>query len=87
MPGNALTRHVGLNAGTWVLETLVKHYFDHLFTKPEPPGGPSSAAHDGDPSQPSAHKVGNVNLRREEILYDEAFHIIKVRFLPPCPPA
>lgn len=59
---NALTRHVGLNAGTWVVETLVKHYFDHLFKE----------------KSPEALQSVSGNLRQDELLYDEVFHIVKV---------
>lgn len=60
---NALTRHVGLNAGTWVVETLFKHYADNLFKE----RGRSD-------DQTKASGV----LRRDELLYDEVFHIVKV---------
>ncbi|KLO13653.1 alpha/beta-hydrolase [Schizopora paradoxa] len=67
---NALTRHVGLNAGTWVLETLVKHYFNNVFKNADMPTAAAETVND--------RKEGsNAKLRREEILYDEAFHIIK----------
>ena len=56
---NALARHAGFSATPWLLGTLVKHYFDHLFSDKAPTGG-------------------NAKLRGEEILYDEAFHIVKV---------
>ncbi len=68
---NALTRHVGLNAGTWVLETLVKHYFSNVF---KPADGNITAEETGNDRKEGS----NANLRREEILYDEAFHIVKV---------
>lgn len=62
---NALTRHVGLNAGTWVVETLVKHYFEHAF---------------GDRKAPRTNGTDSVsgNLRQDELLYDEVFNIVKV---------
>ncbi|KAH8115380.1 alpha/beta-hydrolase [Phellopilus nigrolimitatus] len=61
---NALTRHVGLNAGPWVLETFVKHYFDQLFK---------------DKNVKTATATGSSgDLRRDELLYDEAFYIVKV---------
>lgn len=70
---NALTRHVGLNAGTWVLETLVKHYFNNVFKNADMSTAAEETLND--------RKEGsNAKLRREEILYDEAFHIIKVRY-------
>ena len=59
---NALTRHVGLNAGTWVVETLVKHYFEHVFGDKKAAGTQSTSG----------------NLRQDELLYDEVFHIVKV---------
>ena len=61
---NALTRHVGLNAGSWVLEVLVKHYLEHLFENKEKQYDPT--------------KASGV-LRRDELLYDEVFHIVRVR--------
>lgn len=62
---NALTRHVGLNAGTWVVETLVKHYFEHAF---------------GDRKASRTNGTDSVsgNLRQDELLYDEVFNIVKV---------
>ncbi|EJD08013.1 alpha/beta-hydrolase [Fomitiporia mediterranea MF3/22] len=62
---NSLTRHVSLNAGSWVLETLVKHYFDQLFK-------------DRKGTFDAVTVVGeNRKIRREELLYDEVFHIVK----------
>ena len=66
---NSLTRHVGLNAGPWLLETLVKHYFDQFFAETKSKAKKSELL-------PGAG--GNANIRREELLYDEAFHIVKV---------
>ena len=63
---NGLTRHVSLSAGTWVLETLVRHYFARL-TKDR----------DKDKvGMQEEEKSGK--LRRDELLYDEVFHIVKV---------
>lgn len=59
---NALTRHVGLNAGTWVIETLFKHYVDQVFK---------------DKARNNRGKATG-ELRRDELLYDEIFHIVKV---------
>lgn len=64
---NALTRHVGLNAGTWVLETLFKHYFDQLF-----PGKVEEMTRTSDSTGDSG------DLRRDELMYAEVFHIVKV---------
>ena len=61
MPG-LLAGHVSLLAGTYALETLVKHYFEHFF-------GDKKA-------EPNTN--GAKALRKEELLYDEAFAIIKV---------
>ena len=63
---NALTRHVGLNAGTWVLETLFKHYFDQLF-----PGKAETVV------ERSEGDTGD--LKRDELMYAEVFHVVKVR--------
>lgn len=63
---NALTRHIGLNAGTWVLETLVKHYFDRLFEDRK------------DKVDAASSEGTSGELRRDELLYDEAFYIVKV---------
>lgn len=65
---NALTAHVGMKAGPWFLETLVKHYFDRVFhlAKEVPENGDDESSG---------------KLRRDELLYDEVFHIVKVRCL------
>jgi hypothetical protein len=60
---NLLAGHVSLLAGTYALETLVKHYFDQFF---------------GDKKAETSAN-GAKGLRKEELLYDEAFAIIKVR--------
>ena len=62
---NALTRHVGLNAGGWVLETLLKHYLDQLFSS-----RPVDAR--------NAKAGGSGDLQRDELMYAEVFHIVKV---------
>ena len=59
---NALTRHVGLNVGTWVVETLVKHYFEQLRRE----------------KVDASTVASNGELRHDELFYDEAFHIVKV---------
>ena len=59
---NLLAGHVSLVAGTWALETLVKHYFERLF-------GDEKAETSASGAKP---------LRKEELLYDEAFGIVKV---------
>jgi hypothetical protein len=65
---NSLTGTVGLKVGPLVLETLVKHYLERI-------RGPSADLKDGksDGNTPS-------NLRQGELLYDEAFTIVKVGF-------
>ena len=68
---NGLTGTVGLKLGPLVLETLVKHYFERLkATQKIPTDTSSDGEHDGSASNP--------NLRQEELLYDQAFTIIKV---------
>ncbi|KAK7036461.1 hypothetical protein VNI00_011658 [Paramarasmius palmivorus] len=65
MPVNALTRKVGLRVGPVVLETLVKHYFDRI-------------KKDFQQKEDGKEKDGNsVQLRQDELLYDEAFNVIK----------
>ncbi|KAG7091172.1 hypothetical protein E1B28_010224 [Marasmius oreades] len=61
MPVNALTRNVGLRVGPIILERLIKHYFDRLKND----------------LQQGVDKTKDVQLRQDELLYDEAFHIIK----------
>lgn len=70
MMPNALTRHVGLNAGTWVLETLLKHYFENLFK--------DKAARAAATEPTPTNVPGSGELKKDELLYDEAFNIIKV---------
>ncbi|KAL0579609.1 hypothetical protein V5O48_002381 [Marasmius crinis-equi] len=61
MPGNGLTRNVGLRVAPILLERLVGHYLDRL---------------KNDVRKKEA-KGKDVRLRQDELLYDEAFHIIK----------
>ena len=61
---NSLTRNVGLRVGPILLERLVRHYFDRLKTDVQRKEGKG--------------KGKDVQLRQDELLYDEAFHIIKV---------
>ncbi|KAL5512614.1 hypothetical protein ACEPAG_3267 [Sanghuangporus baumii] len=63
---NALTTHVGLKAGPWFLETLVRHYFDRMFHDRK------EGVRDADSTNDDSGK-----LRRDELLYDEVFHIVK----------
>ena len=77
---NGLTGTAGLKLGPLVLETLVKHYFERLTAGQKIPATTSSDGIDG--------KQGGsaLNLRQEELLYDQAFTIVKVsitRVLPP----
>ncbi|ESK97263.1 putative lipase esterase from carbohydrate esterase family ce10 [Moniliophthora roreri MCA 2997] len=66
MPVNALTRKVGLRVGPVVLETLVKHYFDRIRKDYQ-------QKEHGDDSKDGK----SVQLRQDELLYDEAFNVIK----------
>ena len=68
---NGLTGSAGLKLGPLVVETLVKHYFERLKASHKIPSATSSdgIAHDG---------ALNDNLRKEELLYDQAFTIVKV---------
>ncbi|KAF7351100.1 Abhydrolase-3 domain-containing protein [Mycena sanguinolenta] len=63
---NSLTTQAGLKIGPIVLETLVKHYFERLKHK----------AHAADSDNPGTQ------LRREELLYDQAFNIVKPAIIP-----
>ncbi|KAK1220369.1 hypothetical protein PQX77_016860 [Marasmius sp. AFHP31] len=64
---NALTRNVGLRVGPILLERLVKHYFDRLKSDVQHKEGKGKGNGNGK----------DVQLRQDELLYDEAFHIIK----------
>lgn len=69
---NGLTSSAGLKLGPLVLETLVKHYFERLKV-------PATTSSDGiaqDGKQSGS--TPNNNLRQEELLYDQAFTIVKV---------
>lgn len=58
---NSLTRNAGFRVGPLVLETLIKHYFDHVSK-----------------GKGKGKVVSTGNLRQDELLYDEAFTIVKV---------
>ncbi|KDQ50918.1 hypothetical protein JAAARDRAFT_199615 [Jaapia argillacea MUCL 33604] len=62
MPVNTLTGQAGLKLGPVVLETLIKHYFDRLLK---------------DDVKVNSDASSMTNLRRDELLYDEAFNIVK----------
>jgi len=85
---NGLTGSAGLKLGPLVLETLVKHYFERLKVSQKIPATTTSdgVAQDGGRNGSTL----NNNLRQEELLYDQAFTIVKVsiaRVLPhPRPP-
>ena len=76
MSPNGLTSTAGLKLGPLVLETLVKHYFERLRVTHKIPTTTSSdgVAHGRNQSGPAL----NDNLRQEELLYDQAFTIVKV---------
>ena len=68
---NGLTGATGLKLGPLALETLVKHYFERLKATQKIPAATSfDKKHGGSALNP--------NLRQEELLYDQAFAIIKV---------
>jgi len=73
---NGLTGSAGLKLGPLVLETLAKHYFERLKATHRIPATTSSdgVVHDGK----QGGSALNDNLRQEELLYDQAFAIIKV---------
>ena len=62
MPMNSLTREAGIKIGPLLLETLVKHYFERIIKD-------NNAEEKGE---------GVTQLRQDELLYDEAFSIVKV---------
>jgi hypothetical protein len=68
---NALTRNVGLRVGPIVLETLVKHYFERIKESVQ------TSAKEANGKEGDSEDL--VQLRQDELLYDEAFNIIKVR--------
>jgi hypothetical protein len=72
---NGLTGSAGLKLGPLVLETLVKHYIERLVAQKIPTIAVDGVTQDG--------KQGGStpNLRREELLYDQAFTIVKVSFV------
>ena len=73
---NGLTVSAGLKLVPLILETLVKHYFERLKATPQASATISSdgAVHDG------KHSVSalDVNLRQENLLYDQTFVVAKV---------
>lgn len=71
---NGLTGSAGLKLGPLVLETLVKHYFERLKVKTPATVSSDGVAHDGNQGRPALSN----NLRQEELLYDQAFAIVKV---------
>ena len=73
---NGLTGSAGLKLGPLVLETLVKHYFERLKVSQKIPATTTTdgVAHDGGKDGSTL----NNNLRKEELLYDQAFTIVKV---------
>ena len=76
MSPNSLTGSAGLKLGPLVLETLAKHYFERLKAIHRIPATTSSdgVVHDGKQGGSALNK----NLRQEELLYDQAFAIVKV---------
>ncbi|KAF5357302.1 hypothetical protein D9758_005908 [Tetrapyrgos nigripes] len=69
---NPLTRNVGLRVGPIVLETLVKHYFERIKE-----GIQTSAKEVTAKDGKEGDSEDLVQLRQDELLYDEAFNIIK----------
>ena len=61
---NSLTTEAGIKIGPLLLETAVKHYFDRILKD----------------HQSSEKEKGKnfTQLRQDELLYDEAFNIVKV---------
>lgn len=77
---NGLTGSAGLKLAPLVLETLLKHYFERLIAQKIPTTVSDGIAEDG---KQSGHTPSD-NLRREELLYDQAFTIVKVSFARVC---
>lgn len=74
MPGvNSLTRNVGLRVGPIVLETLVKHYLEKI--KRDFVQTHGSKEKDKDET---------VQLRQDELIYDEIFVVVKASFNQIC---
>lgn len=67
---NSLTRNVGLRVGPIVLETLVKHYLEKI--KRDFVQNHGSKEKDRD---------GTVQLRQDELIYDEIFVVVKASFI------
>ena len=61
---NSLTREASVRFGPLLLETLLKHYFDRLLK---------------DKIDSTSQGRVLTQLRKDELLYDEAFIIVKVR--------
>jgi hypothetical protein len=74
---NGLTGSAGLKLGPLVLETLVKHYFGRLTAQKIPATSLDGVVHD----EKQGGSAPNDNLRGEELLYDQAFTIVKVSFV------
>jgi len=73
---NGLTVSAGLKLVPLVLETLVKHYFERLKATPQASATTSSdgVVRDGK----HGGSVLDVNLRQEDLLYDQTFTVAKV---------
>lgn len=87
MPGGALTGEVMLRAGPLVIETLVKHYFDSL--RAPTSSTLSASSNNANAPKPSRleenrsesdgnGKSSHTKLRQDELLYDEAFNLVRV---------
>lgn len=76
MSRNGLTNSVVFGLAPLVLGTLVKHYFERLIAQKIPTTTPDGVSQDGK----QAGSPPNHNLRRDELLYDEAFALLKVSF-------
>ena len=73
---NGLTVTAGLKLVPLVLETLVKHYFDRFKATHRASAATSSdgVVHDGK----HGGSALDVNLRQEDLLYDQTFTVAKV---------
>lgn len=75
---NGLTGSAGLKFGPLVVETLVKHYLERFIAQKTPTTTSDGVPKDGKQDE----SIPNNNLRREELLYDQAFTVVKVSFMP-----
>lgn len=75
---NGLTSSAGLTFVPLAVGTLIKHYLERSIAPKIPTAAAlEEVAQDGKQDEPTPKD----NLRREELLYDQAFTIVKVSFM------